>query len=210
MSLIERIEAQGEKLAKAEHATKAALEDLHQANFNLRAQVEERTRAEERLRILCDTMVRPDLSFSERVNVMLRSTCQNFDLEAGVVARIENGLYTIIYSWSETALDFILPGTVHDYKNTYCEQLDLESKGPVGIEHMGETALKDSAIYLKHPVETYFGSCVKIQQKFWGALCFFDTTPRQKAFIQPDYDFLRLISQWIGTELSLQQERLVP
>lgn len=205
-SLLDEIAEQGQRIARAEEATKDTLKKLEATNLLLLEEVKERRLAENRLRILCDTMSDYNLSVSDRITKMLKAACENFGLDAGILAKIEGDKYTILQSWTnEQFPKQMLPGTTYNLSETYCKSLDQEGNS-IGVEDIGESDWKTHPLYIAYHIETYLGVCVKIRQKFWGALCFVDLDKREKPFIKPDHDFIRLMSQWIGAEMSLEKQ----
>ena len=206
MSLLDLIEEEGSKAARAQQETREALERLHEANLKLSEEVKERRLAEQRLRILCDTMSNYNITLEQRIIRMLQEACENFSLDAGILAQISDGKYIILYSWTRETLDLemIHPGTVHNLEDTYCRILDHDGTS-IGVEEIGQSDWKGHPLYLSTHIEAYLGVCVSIRNDFWGSLCFLDLIPRVKLFNQPDHDFLRLMAQWIGAELSLQR-----
>ena len=212
MSILKEIEQQGQALINSENRTRAALNSLQESNAALLQEVEVRTRAEQRLRILCDLMSQIKVSLPEKIMLMLREACLNLKLQVGVVAEIKDGTYKIMYSWSNPGCDAgfppekILPGTLYDLNDTYCKHIPHDDT--LLLSHAGQTEWKDYDVYHQYKLETYLGVCLKIEDDFWGALCFFDLDPQDKPYTNPDSDFLRLMGQWIGMELSRQKQRL--
>ena len=213
MSILKEIEQQGRALIDSENRTRAALKSLQEANTSLLQEVEVRTSAEKRLRILCDLMTQTKVSLPEKIMLMLREACLNLKLQVGIVAEIKDDVYKVVYSWSEPSYgsafppEKVLPGTMYDLDNTYCKHIPRDGT-PLLLSHAGQTEWKDYDVYQHYKVETYLGVCLKIEDDFWGTLCFFDVDPQEKPYTPPDSDFLRLMGQWIGTELSRQNQRL--
>jgi len=206
-SLLDEIAEQGERIARAEEATKDTLKRLEETNLLLLEEVKDRRLAENRLRILCDTMSDYNTSITDRITKMLKAACENFGLDAGILAKIEGDRYTIIQSWTAEEFPQKLPGTVYHINETYCRSLDKEGTS-IGIGNIGKSDWKTNPMYIASHIETYLGVCVKIREKFWGALCFVDLDIREKPFIKPDHDFIRLMSQWIGAQMTLEQQKL--
>lgn len=207
-SLLNQIAEQGQRIARAEQATRDTLKQLEETNLLLLSEVKERRLAESRLRILCDTMTSSDLSIFDRIARMLKTTCESFGFDAGILAKIEDGKYTVIQSWTDAEFPKPMPpGTIYELTETYCKSLDQEGTS-IGIDNIGESDWKTHPLYIAYHIETYLGVCVRIRQKFWGALCFVDLDKREKPFIKPDHDFIRLMSQWIGAEMSLEKQQL--
>ena len=205
MSLLELIEQQGQQVARAQQEMRETLDKLHESNAKLSEEIEERWRAERRLRLLCETMSRRDTSLSERIVLMLREACADLDLEVGILARIDGDKYTVVHSWADDPekLDHLQPGTSRALEDTFCRALDRDGTS-IGIEDICNSDWKNTPAYLKSHMETYLGVCVALHGEFWGSLCFIDLSPRNKPFNPPDHDFLRLLAQWIGSELSLR------
>lgn len=201
MSLLDQIEEQGQRLTRSERKTQEALERLRETNEKLREEVESRRIAEKRLRILCDTMSNHSLSLPERIMIMLREACYSYGMDVGILARIEGQKYTILYSGSEQPREDLMPGMIYDLGNTFCQRLSQDGTS-LGLDDVSKSDWSTHPLYVATKVESYLGVCVSIHQQFWGALCFSDLSKHDKPFNEPDHDFIRLMAQWIGAELS--------
>jgi PAS domain S-box-containing protein len=90
---------------------------------------------------------------------------------------------------------------------TYCH-LALGSKTPVFLPRLDPAQWQDHLAYRTWPIGSYLGCQVMVEGKPVGVLSFIDFTPRRDApLAHRDRQLLRLMAQWIGTDLERTQAR---
>lgn len=168
--------------------------------------VTDRKQAEERLRNLYDITATPQLSFEEKMDRLLLLGCQEFGLTIGLFIKIEGTDCEIIHSLDNQMLPLtglLTSGNRYPLTPTFCQS----------IQHA------DSLIHFTdHPSHgvppfqcaegefaAYLGVPILLAGQIYGCLSFSSFTPRTNPFTPADKEFLKLIAQWIGSELERQQ-----
>ena len=165
--------------------------------------VTERKRAErereQRDRLLQEAIAAQYLSFEQRLQHLLKIGCECFNLEIGFVGKIEQNLLEqqAIYLNSElhSNLNFAnLPQNL-DWE---LWQKTLATKKLIYLDLSGEH-------FNLGPVTTYFGTSILVAGKVYGILGFLSSELRQSSCSQAEQKLLKLMTQWLGSEIERQQ-----
>lgn len=165
--------------------------DRHQAEEILR-------RGEERLRSLYEITANPELAFKEKMERLMQMGCLQFGMQAGILAKMDETLYEVVQSYTPGAPSY--QGLILPVKNTLCHEAILSGE-PLGIENISASS------WVTHPAcqaahhEAYLGTEVLVGDKSFGALCFTAAQPHAAPFTAGDKDLLRLMAQWVGSEM---------
>jgi hypothetical protein len=165
----------------------------------------ERDRAEslhwnsmEAVRILGEVAARPNLTLDEKLDALLEIGCDRFDLEVGLVSRVDEDRYEVVGYRAPD--DFPLSkGAVLMLADTYCTQA-LASTRPVAFENLEKIAKPQGDEPDELGFRAYFGVAVRVYGENLGTLCFGSRTPRSRRFTATDKDLLNLMAQWVGSE----------
>lgn len=147
--------------------------------------------------------------FDIQISELIMMGLERFDLDIGILSRIEGGTYTVLHCVTPEGVE-LNAGDKFDYDTTYCE-ITCSSFGPVMIENMG---LHDK--YATHPayqafgLESYIGIPIFVDDEVFGTLNFSSAIPYPRKFKEIDIDALKLMASWIEVELirRKQEDRL--
>jgi len=160
--------------------------------------------AEERLRRLHELSTARDLTMADRMDALMRLGCECFNLPAGMLSRLNEQQFEVLYAISGENLP--AAGEVCGMKDTYCAQV-LHAERPLAREHIGETDWCETPIYAAFGLESYIGAPLWVNGRAYGTLCFYSTEPRRAPFTDGDLEFVRLMAQWAGGELTREEAR---
>ena len=130
---------------------------------------------------------------------------ERFNLDIGILSRIQNDNYTVEYCVVPEGLA-IAPDDSYDFDLTYCK-ITCNARGPVMLEHIG---MHDE--YASHPayrelgLEAYVGIPVRLNGEVYGTLNFSSAAPYPRKFKDIDIDALQLMASWIGVELERREQ----
>lgn len=144
----------------------------------------------------------PELSLEEKLHRLLRLGCEQFGLPVAILARVDGQSFRIEDAVSDDPEYF--SGSTKDLDQTYCSATVMTSE-PVAFEHAAKSAWCEHPSYRKHPMESYIGVRVVVDGGVYGTLCFASPSPRPSPFSSADRETLKLMAQWVGSEL--QRER---
>lgn len=126
------------------------------------------------------------------------------DLDVGILSEIDAQEYTVRNVVG--AAESMNPGDTFDLNNTYCS-LVYDADGPVSFQSANDGGVKDHPAYKNQGVESYIGVPVFVGGRQHGTLNFSQPVARGKAITDAEESFVRIMAQWIGTELTRQQRQ---
>ena len=157
--------------------------------------------SEESIRELYETSAQL-IPFADKIQELLRMGMRHFNLDYGTLARVSGNSVTIIAS--EPADGIFKTGSVMDLHQTYCGAM-LTTHSPIDITHAAVTDWARHPCYTLHHIESYLGAPVMVSGNTYGTLSFTSTTPHSKPFSSVDKEFIRLMAQWIGSEIEREE-----
>ncbi|NET37608.1 MAG: response regulator [Cyanothece sp. SIO1E1] len=175
----------------------------------IQTELMERKRAEQELitseaaiRALYEVTASPKLDFDQALQELFYLGQEQFDLEVGVLSRVEGDHYEVIAA--QLPNQMIIKGITCDLAQTYCRET-LQAQKPLCITSASTSSWSDHLCYTHFKLEAYLGVPVIVAGKAYGTLSFASQTSRQKSFRAVDKELLRLMAQWIGGEIERQQ-----
>lgn len=181
---------------------------LHDVTSRIEAE-QERRRAEEELRLHAAVLRQfheitssEHQTLDEKIDEVLRLGCRQFQLDSGVLSRIDDAHFYVVRAVG--ANDAYAPGLRLKVEDTFCG---------TAVGTAEPLALADTACagWIEHPAchgsrqAAYIGTCVQMDDRTRGTLCFFGEHPRTRPFNSADSELIKLMSRWVGSEL--QRER---
>ena len=147
--------------------------------------------------------------FDVQIAQLLEMGLQRFDLDIGILSKVDGDLYTVQYCVTPEGVPLTI-GDTFDYQSTYCE-ITCRASGPISLEHCGT-----HDIYATHPayqafgLESYIGIPIYVDNEIYGTLNFSSPTPYYRKFKEIDIDVMKLMASWIEEELvrRAQEQRL--
>ncbi|MEC4986164.1 MAG: response regulator [Oscillatoria sp. PMC 1068.18] len=155
--------------------------------------------SETAIRALCKVTTSRCHNFTESVENLLTMGRKQFNLEIGILAKIEGDKYQITAAQLPNNLH--IKGTILDLRQTYCHETILAKK-PLCILGAGNHHhWQNHPCYDALKLETYLGTPVVVHGKIYGTLNFCSTEAREKPFKAIEKELLRLMAQWIGGKI---------
>jgi signal transduction histidine kinase/CheY-like chemotaxis protein/pSer/pThr/pTyr-binding forkhead associated (FHA) protein len=166
--------------------------------------ITERQRAEQereqRDRLLQEAIVAQDLSFNQRLQHLLKIGCESFDLEVGFVSKIEQNYL------QKQAIYY------QNKPNSCLNLIELPQK--CDRQPWQSTLATKAAIYLLDgeiadsslkSLKTYFAKSILVAGQVYGILGFLSSKSRESVFSQAEQKLLKIMTQWLGSEIERQQ-----
>ena len=165
--------------------------------------ITERKRAEQereqRDRLLQEAIAAQDLSFEQRLQHLLKIGCECFALEVGFVGKIEQNLIQQQAIYLNSQLDSCLNlANFPQEINWFLWQKTLGTKEPIYFNQRTEHPTLES-------VTTYVGMSILVAGEVYGILSFLSSRPGESFFSQAEQKLLKLMTQWLGSEIERQQ-----
>ncbi|MEG3927326.1 response regulator [Microcoleus sp. T3_D1] len=195
--------------ATLEHRVQERTQKLSRINRSLKGEIKRRKQAETELRTreaairaLYEVTATQNLNFEQRIQALIDMGCQNLALETGILGRVQDNRYEVMVVGSPD--EVLKPGDVFDIKQTLCcETLDTDE--PVTIQHTGTSKFRSHPAYLAFGMEAYIGIRVLVAGKVYSTLSFSSKSPRADSFKSAHLELLKLMAQWIGSEIKRHQ-----
>jgi GAF domain-containing protein len=172
----------------------------------------ERDRAEklhwdsmETVRIINELNAGESISLDAKLARLLEMGTTRFDLEVAMVARVRKDRYEIIAIHAPESFP-VSAGAVLSLEETFCKNT-LNSERPVGIEQISESNWAESLDRAAFPFSAYLGAAITFDGASYGTLSFASFEPRKDRFNGTEKDLIRLMAQWIGSEIGKRNER---
>jgi len=158
----------------------------------------------QRDRLLQELILNQDLSFEEKLQSLLEEGCKDFGLEVGFICKVsQQSIEQIAFHRSEKIESVIdLDNIVQNLQLQTCQEI-LDSDEPTFLSLNPSLQKADST-------KTYFeinifGIKILVGGETYGILGFISGIPLHSPFSQADQKLLRLMNQWLGSEIERQQ-----
>ncbi|MCT7988299.1 response regulator [Laspinema olomoucense] len=154
------------------------------------------------LRSLIEVQAAVDLSLQERLERMLVMGSQRFNLEIGMLGRVEGDRIEILATcYPPSSLFKLFPGDAFNLSQTY-DAYPLSQQATLCIESAGQSEVwQTHTAYQVRKLQAYIGTPVFVASELYGTLSFTSHTPRDTAFKDSDRQLVTLMAQWIGGEI---------
>lgn len=179
--------------------------ELEEANQDLIREIAERSWTEATLRSLYKVTTAHKLTFHQRIQGLLALGRRHLGMEIGMLGQIDDELYTVAAVQIKPRSTFqVSQGDTWSLQDAYCRDV-LHVTEPVAFEHAGMSEWCEHPAYINTRLETYIGMPVTVAGKVYGVLSFLSPQPRAQTFTTADKALLKLMCQWVGSEMERQQ-----
>ncbi len=146
-----------------------------------------------------------ELTTDQKINQILKLGCEHFGLPFGIISRIIEDRYSIIYAASPNGE--VQVGAAFNLGETYCAHT-LKADQPVTIAHTKQSALAHHPCYEKFRLEAYIGAPLLVDGERYGTINFTDSQRRERPFSQTERELIRQFADWIGHEIAREQDQI--
>ncbi|MEG4623622.1 response regulator [Microcoleus sp. w1-18aA5] len=141
-------------------------------------------------------------TFDLRLQELLAMGCRHLGLSVGILSCIEGDNYQIMAV--ECPDRSIVKDQIYDLEKTFCVATAM-AKEPIYFESVRFSGFSFNSDDRAFPIEAYMGIPVTVGGEVYGTLCFFSPTPVTEPFRVVDRELVKLMAQWVGSELERQQ-----
>ncbi len=153
----------------------------------------------ETVRALADLSALSSLELGARIDRLLAIGCEHFDLEVGLVSRIEGDRYEVLAARAPKEV-CVERGTTLPLDATWC-RVAFGGARPFDLPDVAASAWADRARDRELPFAAYLGTVVRSGGRPFGTLAFASREPRGERFTATEKDLLTLLARWLGREL---------
>ncbi|MEA5618091.1 response regulator [Cronbergia sp. UHCC 0137] len=165
-----------------------------------RKQVEKELKQNEAaLRALYEVASAENFNFNQRIQGFLKMGCEKFGLEYGFLGRMEDQVYHLLAIQAPDS--DIQQQDKFELAQVFCDEV-INRNEPLAIEYIEVSEWCDHPQHKIFGIETYIGVRVLLEGKGYGALSFCSHQPRQKPFTSTEKELLKLMAQWVGSEIT--------
>jgi len=170
----------------------------------LKESKEQITEQNNALESFTDIVTDAERTVDQQITDLLDLGASYLDLDIGILSEIDGSEYTVRNVVAPG--DTIEPGDTFDLTDTYCS-LVYDADEPVMFHSVDAGSVKDHPAYQKQGMEAYVGVPVFVDDQRYGTLNFSRSESRETPITDVEESFVRIMAQWIGTELARQQRQ---
>ncbi|NJN48701.1 MAG: GAF domain-containing protein, partial [Alkalinema sp. RL_2_19] len=182
----------------------SSLYETIQLELESRTRIERELReSEAAIRALHKVTSAPHPTMAAGITALLQLGCEQFKLDIGMVAQIQDDQIEILQAQT---IDGCHPyqGLRFPLSGSFCEATKNAHK-PLCIRSASTTQWRDSLSYIEHKLETYIGCPILVRGKIYGTISFASEAAHADPFRAVEKELLRLMAQWVGSEIERQQ-----
>ena len=182
--------------------------------------ITERKRAEaqreHRDQLLQEVIAPQRLNFEQRLQRLLKIGCQCFDLEVGIFGTVKGNHFRIKAIQTNTHTPqtnpFLSIGSIFDLTNPRIKiefdalRKTLANSEPICCASLSSSA-RDATSLIVSNNNSYLGMRIMTVRKLYGAIFFLSRKSNQRNFSPADQKLLKLMTQWLGSEIERQQTK---
>ena len=159
-----------------------------------------------KLKLLHSITADHTLLFEQKIQELLQLGCRIFNCQIAIVSRIDAEQYHVEHVHTP---DNSLPvGAQFPLGETYCCHT-LAANSSLAFDHASESDIATHPCYLNFGLESYIGAPLQVQGQRYGTVNFSSPDIHAGKFTQDDHDFVWLLSQWIGNEITRNHSLLL-
>lgn len=140
-----------------------------------------------------------DVSVDEKIHRALVLGSTYLNLSTGIVSKIKNDSCEVLSIFSKTEL--MQPEQLHHIEKVFCEHTFKENK-VTSYQDISKSKILENSSLIKAAVNSYIGTTVYVNGTAYGVICFTGKKVRKCAFTTKEESVLKLLAQWVGTELT--------
>lgn len=144
------------------------------------------------------------LGLEEQLREALGIGRRYYGLEYAIVSRVEEDNYTVLAQ--VTPPGSLVEGNQFFLGHTYCD-ITLSLGDVFATREMGHSTHRGHPCYENFGLETYIGAPVHVEKELYGTVSFSSAGRYEREFDDGDREFMLLLARWIGSVITLNQNR---
>jgi len=158
------------------------------------------------VRGLYETTADPDLSFDDKVDMVLEYCRSRLDLGYGFLTEIDGETGTQTVTHARGTHEALQPGESCPLRKAYCRET-IEGDGLLAVLEAAEDEKVSEEAYDEFGLGSYIGAKLSVGGELRGTLCFADTEPREEPFTEFERTLVELIAKWVSYELEREESK---
>lgn len=136
---------------------------------------------------------------------ILKLGCELLDLETGIISKVHNNNYTLLYL--NSPLDILEENSIFELENTYCNAV-VEHESCIYYQQVGKIrTMRSHPVYQNLKLESYIGMPLFLDNKLYGTLNFSSQQIKPKAFSWHELELIKLLARITENHLSIEKAR---
>lgn len=156
--------------------------------------------AQNRLRLLHQATSNPTQNLGEKIERVLSLGNKQLGMSLAIVSRIQDDICTVVRSQAEGIA--VKKGDQFNLYQTF-DSIPYHVGNLIGIQNIKHSVYDEHPAHRATKFESYLAVPLYMKGKIFGVLSFSNDTARSKKFEVTDYDFVRLMGQWVSSSLAL-------
>lgn len=141
-------------------------------------------------------------SYDELFEDFLRTGMEIFDMETGVIGRLDEAEYEVFHV--QSPMEALTAGLRVPVKDTYCDTV-IRRQATRTIRHAAtDPDYQEHPAYREWGIESYIGTPIFVRGQVFGTLNFSSRRPFPRSFRESDSEILELLARSIGHYLDEQ------
>ena len=146
-----------------------------------------------------DAIVQNNQDADSRINAILDATRKALNMDVGIVSRIVDPVYTVVYF--QPAGAGLKLGQRFNFEETYCE-ITMRWDRTISIPHMKISEFNRHPCYRVMGLESYIGTPLMVNGEHYGTLNFSSGTPAEPQFTPEQKALIDQAANAIGAILT--------
>lgn len=141
---------------------------------------------------------RPVNNIDEWMLESLKTGCERFNLETGIISHIDKQNYIIKHTYSSLG-EIFQPGDSFELENTYCEAVCRQNKTITYIQVGNIPEMRLHPVYVAVQLESYIGSPIfDLENKVIGTINFSSHEVRPSHFTEEEIQDIEMMAKRIS------------
>jgi PAS domain S-box-containing protein len=144
--------------------------------------------------------------FEETIQRLLELGREQVSLDVGILSHVDGERFEVVQAVDPS--ETIVPGDVFELRDTICElTVRSETTDVVTLPGVERAPPRTFPGLQERELKAYIGTCIVANGDVYGTVSFWSHSASADEFTKSQREIIKLIAQWIGTELERQQQR---
>lgn len=151
-------------------------------------------------------LLSPELDTRTKLNRLLEHEADGFDLEYGLLSRIDVEGGTEYFEAAHSSHDVLQRNATVPLSRTYCRKTIADPEGALAVSDARAEGWEDDPAYETLGLGSYLGTTVNADDELYGVLWFANPTPRADPLTTEEKSLIELYGRWVEHVLAVQDD----
>ncbi len=144
------------------------------------------------------------LSFHDKLSALLKLGCDYLQMQTAHLSKIEQEAVMFVGMWRGDQYYKEQMVERSRFERSLCYEVFCR-QDLLLIEDIDQSEWRSHPSQRFNPKQTYIGAPVQVGDEIYGVLSFYSKTKPSRPILSADVEIIRLMAQWLGTELERQR-----